>query len=151
MNKSNNNDNNILLCSTEPHDFDTDHRHSDAHYYSFVNTSQEIDAELKDLKDKDHILGDKQILSDLSKNEIFGTPKNDLSYISKHTEELGNSANKHFSIDEHIGGEKYGEILKNAINEGNGESDHSKSKDEKMLKNDEIDGDDEEKEEEEEV
>jgi hypothetical protein len=84
-------------------------------------------------------------LSDLSKNEIFGTPKNDLSLISKHTDELV-SANKHFSIDEHLPNEKYGDILKNAISEKDKENGSIEKKD-KNENNEESDEKDEGKEE----
>jgi len=71
-----------------------------------------------------------QILSDLSKNEIYGTPKNELSVVSKTTEELG-SGNKHFSIEEPVINEKY-EVGKETINEKVGETDSTEKKSEKI-------------------
>lgn len=113
-----------------------------AHYYSF-------DEAENDHNNKDHLLN--QIgLSDLSKNEIFGTPKNDLSALSRHTDDLA-SGNKHFSIEEHTTNEKYDEILKNVINEKEKEND-SKNDSEQKRKNEsnEESEKDEEKEEKEE-
>lgn len=71
---------------------------------------------------------------DHSKKEIFGTPRNDLSVLSKHGDEIS-SGNKHLSIEEQMGTDKYLDILKNVINENN-------EKNEKSQDNGETDSND---------
>lgn len=76
-----------------------------------------------------------EIEPDHSKKEIFGTPRNDMSALSKHGDEIS-SGNKHLSIEEQMGTDKYLDILKNVINEknekspDNGETDSNDKKEE---------------------